>query len=126
MSFEGNGKMASGHFLKKKEHTSVRRKRDRAESPAGGPRWTSLRTAEASCPPGTCLYGHKAPEKPQSPEEACAGVQSPPRWLGACAALGSLMGTSQEQRAAVISFPGAARKDVSRETLPASSQDRER
>lgn len=27
------------------------------------------------------------------------------------------MGTSQEQRTAVISFTGAARKDVSRETL---------
>lgn len=59
----------------------------------------------------------QGPEKPRGPEEACAGVQSPPWWVGVCAALGSLMGTSQEQRAAVISFTGAVRKDVSRETL---------
>lgn len=123
MSFDGNRKMASG-LLKEKEHVGEKEEgqgrvtgRTVEGGEAGGQRWTGLRTAEASCPPGTCLHGGKAPEKPRGPEEACAGVRSPLRWLGACAALGSLMGTSQEQRAAVISFTGAARKDASRETL---------
>lgn len=36
VSFEGNRKDGIWSFFKKKEHTSVRRKRDRAESPQEG------------------------------------------------------------------------------------------
>lgn len=122
MSFDGNRKMASG-LLKEKEHVGEKEEgqgrvtRRKVEGrKAGGQRWAGLRTAEASCPPGTCLHGRKAPEKPRGPRKPVLGFGAPLWWLGACAALGSLMGTSQK-RAAVISFTGAARKHVSRETL---------
>lgn len=85
VSFEGNGKMASGLF-KKKEHTSVKEegqgrvtgRRAEMDQPQRQHRLPAHREPASM---GTRpLRSHRAQRKP------VLGVQSPPRWLEACAA----------------------------------------